>query len=619
MFWIIELKNKWLLAKKSEFLFLLLLVIFNNSVFSAKKSKQVKDTDGQVKSTYTAQPKKSKKENIKEPEEEKNIPVEEVVEQPDATIITSVTLPAQKRTFFSKIDPDIVSNVENGSPDSLKLAMSLLRKNESEYEENEKVLIAVAAEIMKTVWPSEKITWDVFEVTSENSYTGAINSANKGIFDSSTGNSDFLLTVIPAIVLLKPAANAEVIEPCEEALLNALKINNSSVLANYLMGELLYKKKVYTEAEKYLATAYEYSNSTKEIIISYSKCLRENGKLDLASNVLSSLDIGTDIALLKQNAYLSFSKKDFNAAEEYVARVLQQNPNDLEFLLFRAKILIEQNDYIHAVSLLDMYARQESSSLDYLLLRAKVQLDWSKNTTAAAETIEKALALYPDTMEVLKVAARIASATDSKIGGYYADEFAAKILEKDPESPDALTYALNGLIQRQNWNDAYDVCRKIIQKGGESSEIIQKYVEICLNSNKKTEAFEYAKSKKDANPGDEVILQAYIYAYSKTGSAEEVSKYIDSLLNGASPKLKSNLYYRRSFLQITEDAELADLRSSLISNPRNCDSLFRLYEIYFDKKDYRKAQYYLRQVVAINPNDATAKKLNEALTVLINQ
>ena len=55
----------------------------------------------------------------------------------------------------------------------------------------------------------------------------------------------------------------------------------------------------------------------------------------------------------------------------------------------------------------------------------------------------------------------------------------------------------------------------------------------------------------------------------------------------------------------------------MISNPRNADSLFHLYEIYYGKKEYRKAQYYLRQVVAINPNDTSVKKLNEALTKLI--
>ena len=101
----------------------------------------------------------------------------------------------------------------------------------------------------------------------------------------------------------------------------------------------------------------------------------------------------------------------------------------MEFVLFRAKILVEKKDYIHAVSLLDVYARQDSTSLDYLLLRSRVQLDWSKNTSAATENIEKALQLYPENTEALMFAARISSPIDSPVAGKYADELAAKVQE----------------------------------------------------------------------------------------------------------------------------------------------------------------------------------------------
>jgi len=82
-------------------------------------------------------------------------------------------------------------------------------------------------------------------------------------------------------------------------------------------------------------------------------------------------------------------------------------------------------------------------------------------------------------------------------------------------------------------------------------------------------------------------------------------------------QMRSFFYYRRSFLDAAEEDSLADLRSSLIANPRNADALFRLYEIYYEKRDYRKAQYYLKQVVALDPNNAEMRKLNEELSKLI--
>ena len=530
----------------------------------------------------------------------------------------SIKLPSAKRDFFYKIDAEVLTGVQNGSPDSLREAMSLMRKKSIEFDESEKVLAAVSAEIMKLVWPSEKITWDIPVITDENPYTGAISSVKQGVFDSSTGNVDFLTTLLPALVIMNNNSDISILEPCEKALQSALQLQNDSVLANYLMAKLYERKRGFENAEKYMAQAYAASPKTTEINLAYSRILRANGKLAEASQILNSIDnTSNDIAVLKQNAYISFDAGDYDSAEMYVARVLQQTPNDLEFLLFRAKILVEKKDYIHAVSLLDVYARQDSSSIDYLVLRAKVQLDWSKNTAAASETVEKALQMYPDNVDALMFAARISSETDSPVAGKYADELAARVLEKRPGNQEAMTYALDGLIHRENWQEAYTASRNLITSGNVSPAVVEKYVKVCLKLGKNSEAYDYAKSRYDANPSDEILLESYILAYSRVGNRDAVLKYIDSLMGSASPKVKSNLYYRRSYLQLTEEKALADLRSSLISNPRNSDALFRLYELYYAKQDYRKAQYYLRQVVAINPNDSSFKKLNEALTKLI--
>lgn len=527
----------------------------------------------------------------------------------------AVKLPTIRRTYFYTIDSSILEGVEIGSPESIRNAMHQMRKSKEDYDENEKVLIAVAAKMMEMAWPSERVTWDVFPVSENNPYMGALNSAKQGVFDSSTGNVDFLSTLLPAFVLLENSDDSSLYGPCDVAISEALEKRPDSVIASYLMALLQEKLENYDVAESYLADIYKKCPQVKEIALAYTRVLRLNGKAALSSDILSSVSAdANDIEVLKQNAYTAFEMKDYSSAEYYVARVLQQTPNDLDFVLFRAKILIEKNDYIHAVSLLDMYSRHNNTSLEYLLLRAKVQLDWSKNTKAATETIEKALNLYPDSMEALLIAAKISSITEGPVGGFYSDDLAAIVLAIDPDNMEAMNYALDGLIQKKNWSEAYSVCKKLIEKEDVSSDIVYKYVTICIELGKKQEAYDYAKKIHDKNPDDEQVLFAYVLAYSEIGDKSSVIKYINSLLPTASQKVKSYLLYRRSFLQKSEDDALADLRSSLISNPRNSEALFRLYELYYKKGDYRKAQYYLRQVVAINPNDSSLKKLNEELT-----
>ena len=536
----------------------------------------------------------------------------------------SIKLPSvgSKRTYFYKIPSEILLDVENGSPDSLRNAMTKIRKNESEYTENEKVLIAVAADIMKIAWQSERITWNVYPVAEENPYTGAINSARNGVYDSSTGNVDFLTILLPSLVLLtNKNISADDALQSRLAILKALSLNEDSVLANYLAGVLFEYQKDYIKAEPYFEKAFKNSSQTLELGLAYARILNQNEKSDEAMGILarfSAVDAG-NILLLKQSAYIAFSQKNYTLAEDYVARVLQQTPNDLEFLLFRAKIFIEKNDYIHAVTLLDMYARQNDTNLDYLILRARVQLDWSKNTDSATKTIEKALQLYPDDEDALMIAARISSATDAPVAGKYADELASKVLSKNPENQNALVYALDGLMQRENWQEAYEISRKIAASENISADAVSRHVKICLKLKKKTEAMEVARAAYEKNPSDDVIVQSYILAYSEVESRESALSLINSMLDSTSSKnIKSYLFYQRSFFQRTDDAVLADLRSSLIANSRNSDALFRLYEIYFARSDYKKAQYYLKQVVSIKPNDSSVKKLNEALTQLMN-
>lgn len=589
-----------------------MIVLLGSEVFCA--SKKTKKKSKKTEQNAEVQQEQENKENI-------DLINEEIIDG------QAVKLPAQKRTFFYKIDEQIVKEVENGSPESLKNAMQLIKKSSEEYEENEKVLISIAVQIMKIVWPSQKITWEQPVTDIENPYIGAINSAKQGVFDSSTGDVDFLSTILPALVLLSPViaqskeinnTNQEILENCRNAIQKAMEVNQNSVLAHYLMGVLLQKQEKYNEALAFLKFAYDSSPKTEEILLCYSNLLYKTGNLESAQKIADELDPqNLNIQVLKQKAYIAFELKDYDSAELLVARVLQQNPNDLDFLLFRAKILVEKNDYIRAVSLLDVYARQNDTSLDYLILRARIQLDWSKNTTAATETIEKALQLYPEETQVLMIAAKISSITDSPVAGKYADQLTEKVLQKEPDNIEAMVYSLNALIQRENWNDSYKICCKIIETEKYPVEIVGKFVQICLRLGKNNEAFDFAKSQLAKYPDDETVLQSYVFAYSKVGNRDAVIKYIDSLLTQANQKMKSYLFYVRSFLQVSEEKSLADLRSSLSMNPRNSDSLFRLYEIYFEKQDYRKAQYYLRQVVAINPNNNSLKKLNEALTKMV--
>ena len=69
----------------------------------------------------------------------------------------SIALPPKKeKNFFSGIPEEAVNAVENGSPESINLAYSILRKNAEFYTENEKILLNTAYSFMTILWQQEK-------------------------------------------------------------------------------------------------------------------------------------------------------------------------------------------------------------------------------------------------------------------------------------------------------------------------------------------------------------------------------------------------------------------------------------------------------------------------------
>lgn len=521
-------------------------------------------------------------------------------------------------TYFSRIDESIMTEVEIGSPSSLRKAASALRRSEGEFGDPERVLLAVEANIMQLVWTNERVDWESPAISSDTPYMGAINSAKNGIYDMSTGNVDFLTILLPSLVVTKVQDVSGFFAESEKALQKCLSIRNNSVLAFYLLGTLYKKAGDLSRALVCFKNASQLAPECFQTAYAYAEALYLSGAVKDADSVSRQLVLKyqSNIQVLKLCANIAYDLKDYNSAEENISRVLQQDPNDLPSVLFRARILIEKKDYIHAASLLDMYSRQDSTSKDYLLLRARIQYDWSKNTIAAVSTIESALKNYPDDSEVLLFAARISAAANVPVAGKYVEDYANAVFEKDPSNEEALKYAVEGAILKKNWKKAYELSQTLVSKKTVRENLFN-HIKICLALKKYDEAWNMISPIYRSNSNDEDVVQCYVQVMVQSGRTQQASGLINQLLPTASSKLKSFLYYQRSYIQASEEALLSDLRASLIANPRNSDALFRLYEIYYAKKDYRKAQYYLKQVVALNPSDSEVRKLNEELTNLL--
>ncbi len=544
--------------------------------------------------------------------------------QVDLKDATPVKLGRKTQSYFGSIDKTVLQDLEIASPSSINRGLNKMRKAAIEYTESERVIYNISSRIMSEVWSKENQLVNVPAVSQVSglgaSYLAIMDSAKSGIFENRKGEKDFFLTVLPALVILSSTENTGYYADAETALLSGLKMKPDSVLCNYLLGKLYEKQKQYEKAVACFEKATESGTTVFEVLYEKAACLVALGHYEAASSILDRLVIQfpSDVQVLKLYANATLLMGDFPRAELYASQVLQQNPSDLEFVLFRAKIFVETGEYLKASSLLDVYAKSFPTQHEYLLLRAKLQKEWNKNLTVAISTIEKALSLYPDDEDIILYAAQLASETGSRVSGKTGVQLAELILKDDPDNVKGLQYSVQSLYNEGRYSEAYTLSKKLLGDKAVPQRAVLMHTKVCLAMHYNDEAWKYAASLYEKNSDNIEIIQHYIEVMIKTGRTQSASKLINSMLSGTpSANLKSFLFYERSFLTSNEGTMLSDLRSSLIANPRNSDALFRMYQIYYGRKDYRKAQYYLKQVVSLNPNDEKYLRLNSELDQLL--
>lgn len=544
--------------------------------------------------------------------------------QVDLKDAAPVKLGRKTQSYFGSIDKTVLQDLEIASPSSINRGLNKMRKAAIEYTESERVIYNISSRIMSEVWSKENQLVNVPAVSQVSglgaSYLAIMDSAKSGIFENRKGEKDFFLTVLPALVILSSTENTGYYADAETALLSGLKIKPDSVLCNYLLGKLYEKQKQYEKAVACFEKATEPGTTVFEVLYEKAACLVALGHYEAASSILDRLVIQfpSDVQVLKLYANATLLMGDFPRAELYASQVLQQNPSDLEFVLFRAKIFVETGEYLKASSLLDVYAKSFPTQHEYLLLRAKLQKEWNKNLTVAISTIEKALSLYPDDEDIILYAAQLASETGSRVSGKTGVQLAELILKDDPDNVKGLQYSVQSLYNEGRYSEAYTLSKKLLGDKAVPQRAVLMHTKVCLAMHYNDEAWKYAASLYEKNSDNIEIIQYYIEVMIKTGRTQSASKLINSMLSGTpSANLKSFLFYERSFLTSNEGTMLSDLRSSLIANPRNSDALFRMYQIYYGRKDYRKAQYYLKQVVSLNPNDEKYLRLNSELDQLL--
>jgi len=133
-------------------------------------------------------------------------------------------------------------------------------------------------------------------------------------------------------------------------------------------------------------------------------------------------------------------------------------------------------------------------------------------------------------------------------------------------------------------------------------------------------AYSYARELFERDNSNHDYAAIYISALINSGRRDEASRLLESRINSASTsQIKSRYYYLRSRLQSNQDNALGDLRSSLFEDPRNLDAIIAMFQIYHDRREERRAVYYLKQGLAISPDHPILKRYEKEYASLLGR
>jgi len=537
---------------------------------------------------------------------------------------TILSLPGKNELVEKRLDSTLTSLIEKGSPESLKEAVLFIQNDSKGLTNENKLYLKIIADIMYLVYPLETNGEKPAVSNEDDTYLQILKDVKKGLYPASAGKNGFLSLILPTLVLTYDDFSETSISPykddIEERLLSAKALKPQAVLPYYLLGLLKEKTNSLNEAVGFYQKAWYLDSSCYPAGLKYGYFAAEAGNgdeaLKIAENLSARYKENTEVKLLYTQAYIA--NKDWNKASDNVVSILKKEPENISALLLRIRILIEQKEYLKANALLDAYSTKNKTSKYYLLYRSRVTREWSKNLIRASEFLTEAYRYYPDDFNVLLACAEICFEASTQIDSKPAEFFIRKVLENYPENVAALSLLIKNDINNGNWNQAVISAADLVNKypSDTNKELL---LTAYLGAGQSAQALSLAKQlyANNKNPSTKFI-NLYIEALYAAKEYPSINQIINQKLKGADSDLKSILYYYSAKLVQNNTTEYLNfLQSSLLSNPRNKDSLFAMYEWYLKTKDYKKAKYYLGQVIALDPSNKNIIKLSENLNKLL--
>jgi tetratricopeptide (TPR) repeat protein len=527
---------------------------------------------------------------------------------------------AAPRPSGGGLTDEIRGLTETGELSSLLRALDLIRSRDLGNTEFGRVMNGINVALIRHMYPDTTASLPAPDLPQTHLYARILREAERGNYTPPPVNSaDYLEHVLPFLAVYPGAGNGgapggsgagDRLRSALPDLQKAESLNAVSVLAPYFLGLVYEKTGQLTEAGAAYGRAYAVSRECYPAALGLARVMNLSGQQQESLRMLSELVIRypDNMAVKRQLAIAYYQNRDWSRAEPAIAEILQRDSRDGEFILMRAHILVEQGLFLQAQAPLDLYASINPTNSLYLFLRARVQAEGYRNRDAALNYLRSILRGSPGDEEVSVYAARLLLESSRAEDQTEGRELLRRLLGAGRSSLAVQALGLQDAIRRENWREAQEYLARLLDERRSSQDLLNAYtVERGLGNNAR--ALAYARELYERDASSDEGITAYIFALIDTGRQDEAGRMIEARLPGApGGVVKSKYYYLRSRIRSGEESVMNDLRSSLFEDPRNLSALIAMFEIYHRRRDERRAVYYLKQALALAPNNPQLRR-----------
>jgi tetratricopeptide (TPR) repeat protein len=488
--------------------------------------------------------------------------------------------------------------------------MDQIRSRQLGATEFGRLMNALAVTLLQKLYPAVQAQFPPVDPPQTHVYTKILREAERDTYTPpSPASNDYLECVLPFMAFLREGRSERLLIALPD-LEKGRALNPASVLAPFFMG-LVYERSGRTEeAFNAYTLAYGISAECYPAAIGLARVMEARGQMQDAIRIYSDLVIRNpdNVTIKRQLAIAYYRNQDWSRAEPAIAEILQRDSRDRQFILMRAHVFVEQGQFLQAQVPLDVYGTMDTNNRLYLFLRARVQAEGYRNRDAALNYLRSILRGDPGDDEVSLYAARLLMESSRREDQAEGAELLRRLLDTPDPSPQVRNLAVQDAIRRQAWSEAQGHLEPLLRDRRSAQDLFNSYaVEQGLGNN--AAALQAARELYERDPSNEDGVTAYISALIDTGRQDEAGRMIaDRLATLGGGALKGRYYYLRSRLRGSEESVMNDLRSCLFEDPRNLDALIAMFEIYQRRRDDRRAVYYLKQALALAPDNPRLKR-----------